>query len=167
MGRRLKKRKQFRLPWCGWQGFAPLRSWRAARSTVDLIGDPDRVPSSNRLAPDPRNRKASSLKMPEVQRAPKLDHLHHVAVSVSNLKQTVDWYLKHFDCQITYQDETWAIVKFANVSLAFVLPEQHPPHIAVLGDPNEYGQPVRHRDGTHSVYVKDPAGNNVEILALE
>jgi catechol 2,3-dioxygenase-like lactoylglutathione lyase family enzyme len=105
--------------------------------------------------------------MPEPQAAPKLDQLHHVAVSVSNLKETVDWYLQHFDCQLAYQDDTWAIVKFANVSLAFVLPQQHPPHIAVLGKPEEYGEPSKHRDGTRSVYVKDPAGNNVEILALE
>jgi hypothetical protein len=53
------------------------------------------------------------------------------------------------------------------VSLAFVLPKQHPPHIAVLGDPDSYGKPEKHRHGTRSVYVKDPAGNNVAILALE
>jgi catechol 2,3-dioxygenase-like lactoylglutathione lyase family enzyme len=105
--------------------------------------------------------------MPEAQTAPKLDHLHHVAVAVSNVKETVNWYVQHFDCQISYQDETWALVKFSNVSLAFVVPDQHPPHIAILGDPNPYGTPTEHRDGTCSVYVKDPAGNNVEILALE
>jgi catechol 2,3-dioxygenase-like lactoylglutathione lyase family enzyme len=104
--------------------------------------------------------------MTEAQPAPRLDQLHHVAVAVSNVKETVDWYLHHFDCQVSYQDETWALVKFANVSLAFVVPDQHPPHIAVLGDPNSYGKPDKHRDGTRSVYVKDPAGNNVEILAL-
>jgi len=105
--------------------------------------------------------------MAEVQAALKLDTLHHVAIAVSNVKETVEWYTAHFDCRVTYQDETWAIVQFANVSLAFVLPQQHPPHIAVLGNPNAYGKPEKHRDGTRSVYLKDPAGNNVEILALE
>jgi catechol 2,3-dioxygenase-like lactoylglutathione lyase family enzyme len=105
--------------------------------------------------------------MAEAQQAPKLDTLHHVAVAVTNLKETVGWYTSQFDCRVTYQDETWAIVQFANVSLAFVIPTQHPPHIALLGDPSAYGTPQKHRDGTRSVYVKDPAGNNVEILALE
>ena len=50
--------------------------------------------------------------------------------------------------------------------LAFVLQAQHPPHIAVVGDPCAYGTPEQHRDGTSSVYLKDPDGNNVEILAL-
>jgi len=105
--------------------------------------------------------------MAEVPAAPKLDTLHHVAVAVSNVQETVDWYTSHFDCRVAYQDETWAIIQFANVSLAFVLPEQHPPHIALLGDPADYDKPQKHRDGTRSVYLKDPAGNNIEILALE
>ncbi|MGB2662875.1 MAG: VOC family protein [Candidatus Acidiferrum sp.] len=105
--------------------------------------------------------------MAEAQAASKLDTLHHVAVAVSDVNETVDWYTRHFDCRVAYQDVTWALVQFANVSLAFVVPEQHPPHIAFLGDPAAYGDPQKHRDGTRSVYVQDPAGNNVEILALE
>jgi catechol 2,3-dioxygenase-like lactoylglutathione lyase family enzyme len=105
--------------------------------------------------------------MAEIQEKQKLDTMHHVAVSVSNVKETVDWYTNHFGCKVNYQDETWALVEFANISLAFVLPSQHPPHFAVLGDPAEYGKPSKHRDGTRSVYLKDPAGNNVEILALQ
>ncbi len=104
--------------------------------------------------------------MADAQTSLKLDTLHHVAVAVQNVKETVDWYTSHFDCKVTYQDDTWALVQFANVSLAFVLPAQHPPHIALLGDPANYGEPKTHRDGTRSVYVKDPAGNNIEILAL-
>lgn len=105
--------------------------------------------------------------MAEAQAAAKLDTLHHVAIAVTNVRETVDWYTHHFDCHVVYQDDTWAIVQFANVSLAFVVPEQHPPHIALLGNPAAYGAPQKHRDGTRSVYLKDPAGNNVEILALE
>jgi catechol 2,3-dioxygenase-like lactoylglutathione lyase family enzyme len=106
--------------------------------------------------------------MPTNVEAPaKLDTMHHVAIAVSNIKETVDWYTKHFGCKVNYQDETWALVEFANIQLAFVLPEQHPPHIAILGDPAQHGQPKTHRDGTRSVYLKDPAGNNIEILALK
>ncbi len=97
----------------------------------------------------------------------KLDTLHHVAITVSNLQETLDWYTRKFQCTVKYQDATWALVQFANISLAFVLAEQHPPHFAVIGDPSAYGEPKKHRDGTRSVYIKDPAGNNVEILALQ
>jgi len=40
----------------------------------------------------------------------------------------------------------------------------------LLRDPARFlgkGKPEKHGDGTRSVYVKDPAGNNIEILALE
>jgi catechol 2,3-dioxygenase-like lactoylglutathione lyase family enzyme len=94
-----------------------------------------------------------------------LDTLHHAALRVRDVKAAVAWYTQRFRCEVEYQDETWAMLKFANVRLAFVLQEQHPPHIALLGDPTEFGEPEVHRDGTSSVYLKDPDGNNVEILA--
>src|SRR6202171_6816371 len=99
--------------------------------------------------------------------AKQLATLDHVAISITNVQDTVDWYRKHFDCTVKYQDETWALLEFANIRVALVLPEQHPPHFAVLGDPAVYGQPKTHRDGTRSVYLQDPSGNNVEILALK
>lgn len=96
----------------------------------------------------------------------KLDTLHHAALRVKNVKETVDWYTRRFRCVVEYQDATWAMLAFENVRLAFVLAEQHPPHIAIVGDPAAFGEPTIHRDGTSSVYVKDPNNNNVEILAL-
>jgi catechol 2,3-dioxygenase-like lactoylglutathione lyase family enzyme len=95
-----------------------------------------------------------------------LDTLHHAALRVNDVKEAVEWYTRRFRCEVEYQDKTWAMLKFANVRLAFVLQEQHPPHIALIGDPAEFGEPKVHRDGTSSVYLKDPDGNNVEILAL-
>jgi len=95
-----------------------------------------------------------------------LDALHHAALRVKDVKAAVDWYTQRFKCEVEYQDATWAMLAFANVRLAFVLQEQHPPHIAVEGDPSVYGTPTQHRDGTSSVYLKDPDGNNVEILAV-
>lgn len=103
--------------------------------------------------------------MANVQTKTKLDTMDHVAVAVSNVKETVDWYTKRFDCKVGYQDESWALLEFANIRLAFVLSEQHPAHFALLGDPAAYGEPKTHRDGTRSVYLKDPSGNNIEILA--
>ena len=95
-----------------------------------------------------------------------LDTLHHAAIRVRDVQQAVDWYTQRFACKVEYQDATWAMLEFANVRLAFVLAEEHPPHIAILGDPLAYGEAKIHRDSTSSVYLKDPSGNNVEILAL-
>ena len=95
------------------------------------------------------------------------DTVDHIAVPVTDVQGTVDWYTKNFNCKIAYQDETWALLEFANIRVAFVLPEQHPPHFALLRDPAVFGEPKTHRDGTRSVYVNDPSGNSVEVLALK
>jgi len=94
-----------------------------------------------------------------------LDTLHHAAIGVKDVAEAVAWYTQRFHCAVEYQDATWAMLAFENVRLAFVLAEQHPPHIAILGDPAAFGEPNIHRDGTSSVYLKDPNGNNVEVLA--
>lgn len=104
--------------------------------------------------------------MSELQSRAVLDTLDHVAVSVGDVAESVKWYTSHFKVRVVYQDATWALLEFGNVRLAFVIPEQHPPHIAILGNPSAYGEPKSHRDGTSSVYIKDPDGTDVEILAL-
>lgn len=97
-----------------------------------------------------------------------LDTLHHTAIQVKDIAKAVSWYTGHFKCNIEYQDQTWAMLKFANTSLALVLAEQHPYHFAIVTDNLEpYGQAVPHRDGTASVYIKDPDGNHVEMLKLK
>ena len=78
----------------------------------------------------------------------------------------MDWYTRTFNCEVTYQDDTWAYLKFGNIKLALVVEHQHPPHIAFVSqDAAKFGELKLHRDGTRSVYVKDPAGNPVEIMA--
>lgn len=105
--------------------------------------------------------------MPVAEDRKNFDTVDHVAVSVSDVQGTVDWYLKNFNCKVSYQDETWALLEFANIRVAFVLPQQHPPHFALLREPAVYGEPKTHRDGTRSVYLSDPSGNSVEVLALK
>ena len=97
---------------------------------------------------------------------PKLDALHHVAVTVDNIADGARWYTRNFGCTVSYQDETWAMLRFGNLSVALVLPEQHPPHFCLVRpDPEAFGEVKAHRDGTRSSYVRDPWGNAVEILA--
>ena len=96
-----------------------------------------------------------------------LDHIHHLAIQVKDIDKAVSWYREHFACEISYQDDTWALLQFDNISLALVLPEQHPYHFAVSRDDiTSYGEPEPHRDGTSSVYIQDMDGNHVEMLKL-
>ena len=104
--------------------------------------------------------------MPDVEIDPALDALHHVAISVPDIPAAVEWYTRTFRCRVTYQDATWAMLDFANVRVALVIPSEHPPHIAFTSAEAEKFGPLKpHRDGTRSVYVRDPFGNAIEVLA--
>lgn len=97
-----------------------------------------------------------------------LDSIHHIAVPVHDVAAAVDWYTRTFNCQIRYQDETWALLQFGNIDLALVIPDQHPAHIGfVTPEAEKWGALKLHRDGTRSCYVNDPAGNSIEILAAD
>ena len=96
-----------------------------------------------------------------------MDKIHHLAIQVEDISKSVDWYKKNFDIQVSYQDETWAMIDFENTSLALVIPEQHPFHFAIESDDaSSYGELTKHRDGTASVYIKDPDGNNLEMIQV-
>ena len=95
----------------------------------------------------------------------KKDIIDHLAICTDDIAKSVIWYIDNFNCNILYQDKSWAMLEFDNVKLALVLPDQHPFHFAILKDDVEsYGEPITHRDGSVSVYVKDRSGNNIEIL---
>ena len=94
-----------------------------------------------------------------------LDSLHHVAYVVRNVPDAVKWYQSRFRCELEFADGTWALLRFANSSLALVTEGDHPAHIGfVTSAAMEAGQLKTHRDGTRSVYVDDPSGNAVELL---
>lgn len=97
-----------------------------------------------------------------------LDAVHHVAIVVENIAEAVDWYRGTFRCEIAYQDGTWAMLRFANLRMALVLPEQHPAHLGfVTPRAAEFGPLKLHRDKTESIYICDPSGNAVELLSPE
>src|SRR5262245_53990958 len=82
-----------------------------------------------------------------------LDAVHHVAIVVHDIAKAVEWYTSTFRCQVTYQDETWAMLKFDNLGLALVVPHQHPAHLGfVTPRAAEFGPLKKHRDGTESIY---------------
>jgi len=94
-----------------------------------------------------------------------MDTIHHLAIPTENVAESVRWYRTHTDCQVEYQDESWALLAYDNIKLALVLPGQHPPHLAIVrDDASRFGPLVTHRDGTRSLYIQDCAGNHVEVL---
>jgi catechol 2,3-dioxygenase-like lactoylglutathione lyase family enzyme len=95
-----------------------------------------------------------------------LDPIDHIAIPVEDVATAVDWYTRTFNCEVAYQDQTWAFLNFANIKLALVIPSQHPAHIAfVSAEAEKFGALKLHRDGTQSCYVRDPAGNSIEIMS--
>lgn len=97
-----------------------------------------------------------------------LDTLHHVALQVSDIDRAVSWYQERFRCEVSWQDKTWALLTFANASLALVSSDQHPPHVAFTAPSAErFGPLTPHRDGSRSVYMQDSEGNVVEALDPE
>lgn len=94
-----------------------------------------------------------------------MDSLDHVAIQVADIAKGVEYFTGMFDCEVAYQDETWAFIKFANTCLALVHPSQHPPHVAFARDDAErFGDLKTHRDATRSCYIAGPEGNVVEIM---
>ena len=94
-----------------------------------------------------------------------LTSVDHIAVESKNIANSVKWYQDQFKCKVKHQDETWALLKFANISLALVTPGDHPPHIAVV-DKKIIDNPKSkaHRDGIHFIYEKDPDSNFIEKI---
>jgi extradiol dioxygenase family protein len=78
--------------------------------------------------------------------------IHHVALHVNDVASAVSWYRGAFNCSVSYQDATWAMLEFENVSLALVSHQQHPPHIAVtVQRADRFGQRDPRRDATRSI----------------
>ena len=53
--------------------------------------------------------------------------LHHVAINVSDIKKSVEWYVKNMHATVEYQDDTWAMLGFGDVNMALTVASQHPP----------------------------------------
>jgi len=100
-----------------------------------------------------------------------LETIHHIAIPVTDIADAVAFYTARFRVAVDYQDESWALLRFANTKLALVMPDQHPPHVAVeradLETEADTRQIANHRDGTRSLYIEDPWSNVIELLETE
>tara|TARA_B100000073_G_scaffold55048_1_gene40701 strand:- start:342 stop:797 length:456 start_codon:yes stop_codon:yes gene_type:complete len=92
-----------------------------------------------------------------------MKRIDHVAITVDNVKESVDWYVQNHGCSTIYCDDTWAMLQFENIKLALVVDDEHPFHIAFeVKDPGI--ESTLHRDGSISRYIKDPSGNSIELI---
>ena len=96
-------------------------------------------------------------------------HLDHVAINVESIDRSVEWYVLKLNAIVDYQDETWAMLKIGDTSLALTVSKQHPPHIAFcVKDISELPEPLgkcgTHRDGSKYIYTRDPDGNVIEYI---
>ena len=94
-----------------------------------------------------------------------LDIIDHIAIPVSDLKKSLNWYLENFKCKEIYSDDSWAFIEFKNTKLALVSNDEHPPHFAILNNLKKHKKGiVRHRDGSFSKYIKDKDSNFIELI---
>ena len=86
-------------------------------------------------------------------------------LQVTNPKEAAEWYKENFEADIIYCDKTWSFVQLENIKIAFVVKTQHPRHIAFevqQFDPSD--KVKKHRDGSSSIYKRDPWGNVIEYI---
>lgn len=102
----------------------------------------------------------------------------HIAIETQDIKNTMSWYIDFLDNPvILYQDETWGLIETGKLKIAFVKNAFHPPHIGLKVSNKSQEKALAdlypdlkwniHRDGSKSIYVKDPSGNVVEFVKYE
>jgi hypothetical protein len=97
----------------------------------------------------------------------------HVAQEVPDIAEAVAWQERTVPgTKILHQDPTWALVESGGAKLAFVLPGQHPSHLAFRVDAAELerlaaehgAQIATHRDATRSIYLEGPGSLATEMI---
>ena len=97
-----------------------------------------------------------------------LSKIDHLAVIVDDIDQSVQYYTKKFNCDVKYKDDSWAMLKFENINLAFVVEDEHTQQFAIVDHSLSSNKDIKfHRDGIGYVYTNDPSGNYIELLDQE
>ena len=92
--------------------------------------------------------------------------LHHIAINVKDISESVEWYISNLGANVDYLDQTWAMLSVGTTKIALTISSQHPPHIAFNVDNlcDLPGTHSYHRDGSAYVYSRDPDGNTIEYI---
>ena len=91
--------------------------------------------------------------------------IDHIAIQVDDPKAAAEWYISNFGAEMIYVDDTWGLIQFENIKMAFVVKTQHPAHFAFESPDLEVGK--LHRDGSKSTYKRDPWGNIYELIKYD
>ena len=98
----------------------------------------------------------------------------HVAQPVPDIAAALAWWQDAVPgARVLYADDTWGLLEAGGAKLAFVVAEQHPPHLAFAVSPEqlerlagEHGAEITlHRDGSRSFYVETPGDGRLELIA--
>ena len=94
-------------------------------------------------------------------------NLDHVAINVTDIDKSTNWYIENLQAEVLYRDESWAMLQTAGTKIALTVKSQHPPHLgfsvdSLLDIPCD--TPAYHRDGSAYHYVNDPDGNAIEFV---
>ena len=95
--------------------------------------------------------------------------IDHVAFTVTNIHEAVNWYKKQAGAHILHEDESWGLVEISGCKLSLVLPDEHPNHFAIkCKSLTDFPWPMEnvdtHRDGSSYIYLRDPYGNAIEWI---
>lgn len=94
-----------------------------------------------------------------------LDAIDHFAIRVADIQKAVEWYQTSATCRVIYQKQTSALLEFANIKLALVLPSQEQPHLAFTReDADKFGELTPQVDGSMSCFIADSTGNMIELI---
>jgi len=94
------------------------------------------------------------------------DTIDHITISISNLEQSIQWYLSSFACEVIHREKTLAILQFKNIKMVLSLPSDQRPHIGfVKKNASEFGEIMEQSDCCKSTFIADPTGNPVELVS--
>ena len=89
----------------------------------------------------------------------------HIAIHSKDIQKSVEWYVDKFRCEVQYQDDTWAMLSFQNISIALVTPGEHPAHFAIVKESLNKDEKIKyHRDGIGYIYSNDIDNNVIELV---
>ena len=96
-----------------------------------------------------------------------ISSLDHIAINVSNIENSIEWYTRELNASIIYRDKTWCLLSIANTKIALTIKDEHPPHVGFLikeFSKNHIDKVKKHRDNTEYVYISDIDGNIIELI---
>ncbi|MEQ8832927.1 MAG: VOC family protein [Miltoncostaeaceae bacterium] len=98
----------------------------------------------------------------------------HIAHQVPDIAEAVAWQTATIPgATVLHQDDSWALVEAGGLKTAYVLPDEHPAHVAYRVDDAtlealaaQRGTTIAtHRDATRSIYIEGPGTICLEIIA--